>query len=180
MTIFCFLKLAFIKIVSASPNGDYRLTLTVALPDGIFYAEDSTLYWMVRSINDTGISIDENALLAYRDTCEAYIADEQSKCGYSAVVVELLSLKECADRNDIGVEVYVIGTVWTSNSPEELLESWAGGGYFDGELRLHLDDGNSAMFNMLVVDRTPVGFLSWDGIDATKSQKFNSINVKST
>ena len=91
MTIFCFLKLAFIKILSASPNGDYRLTLTVALPDGIFYAEDSTLYWMVRSINDTGISIDENALLAYRDTCEAYIADEQSKCGYSAVVVELLS-----------------------------------------------------------------------------------------
>ena len=159
MTIFCFLKLAFIKILSASPNGDYRLTLTVALPDGIFYAEDSTLYWMVRSINDTGISIDENALLAYRDTCEAYIADEQSKCGYSAVVVELLSLKECADRNDIGVEVYVIGTVWTSNSPEELLESWAGGGYFDGELRLHLDDGNSAMFNMLEVDRTPVGFL---------------------
>jgi len=60
MTIFCFLKLAFIKILSASPNGDYRLTLTVALPDGIFYAEDSTLYWMVRSINDTGISIDEN------------------------------------------------------------------------------------------------------------------------
>ena len=78
MTIFCFLKLAFIKILSASPNGDYRLTLTVALPDGIFYAEDSTLYWMVRSINDTGISIDENALLAYRDTCEAYIADEQT------------------------------------------------------------------------------------------------------
>ena len=63
MTIFCFLKLAFIKILSASPNGDYRLTLTVALPDGIFYAEDSTLYWMVRSINDTGISIDENALI---------------------------------------------------------------------------------------------------------------------
>ena len=144
-----------------------------AFPDGIFYVEDSTLYWLVRSINDIGTSIDEAALSAYQDTIEEYIAEEQKECGNPAVTVELLSFKEQVDRSDIGVEVYTIGTVWTSDSPHELLRSMAGGAYFDSQLRLH-PDGNSAMSTLLVIDNSPVGFLSWEALEEIESQNFNS------
>ena len=142
------------------------------LPDGYFYVNDSDLYWMVRSMYDTPTTIDETALAAYQDTIDQYIADEQGSCGNPAVTVELLSLEKTLDRSNIGVEVYTIGTVWTSDSPEELLPSMAGGAYFDSQLRLH-PDGNSARSNMLVIDGTPVGFLNWEALDAIESKEIS-------
>ena len=143
------------------------------LPDGYFYVNDSDLYWMVRSMYDTPTTIDETALAAYQDTIDQYIADEQGSCGNPAVTVELLSLEKTLDRSNIGVEVYTIGTVWTSDSPEELLPSMAGGAYFDSKLRLH-PDGNSSRSNMLVIDGTPVGFLNWEALEAIESQDISS------
>lgn len=143
------------------------------LPDGYFYVDDSDLYWMVRSMYDSPTTIDEAALTAYQDTIDQYIADEQSSCGNPAVTVELLSLEKRLDRSDIGVEVYTVGTVWTSDSPEELLPSMAGGAYFDSQLRLH-PDGNSKRFYMLVINGTPVGFLNWEALDAIESQDISS------
>ena len=87
--------------------------------------------------------------------------------------MELLSLEKSLDRSDIGVEVYTVGTVWTSDSPEELLPSMAGGAYFDSKLRLH-PDGNSSRSNMLVFDGTPVGFLNWEALEAIESQDISS------
>ena len=142
------------------------------LPDGYFYVNDSDLYWMVRSMYDTPTTIDETALAAYQDTIDQYIADEQGSCGNPAVTVELLSLEKTLDRSNIGVEVYTIGTVWTSDSPEELLPSMVGGAYFDSQLRLH-PDGNSARSNMLVIDGTPVGFLNWEALDAIESKEIS-------
>lgn len=142
------------------------------LPDGYFYVNDSDLYWMVRSMYDTPTTIDETALAAYQDTIDQYIADEQGSCGNPAVTVELLSLEKTLDRSNIGVEVYTIGTVWTSDSPEELLPSMAGGAYFDSQLRLH-PDGNSARSNMLVIDGTPVGFLNWEALVAIESKEIS-------
>ena len=143
------------------------------LPDGYFYVDDSDLYWMVRSMYDYPTTIDETALTAYQDTIDQYIADEQSSCENPAVTVELLSLEKRLDRSDIGVEVYTIGTVWTSESPENLLSSMAGGAYFDSQLRLH-PDGNSVRSNMLVINGTPVGFLNWEALDAIASQDISS------
>lgn len=143
------------------------------LPDGYFYVDDSDLYGMVRSMYDYPTMIDEAALAAYQDTIDQYIADEQSSCGNPAATVELLSLEKTLERSDIGVEVYTVGTVWTSDSPEELLPSMAGGAYFDSQLRLH-PDGNSARSNMLVIDGTPVGFLNWEALDAIESQDISS------
>lgn len=145
-----------------------------AFPEGKFYTDDSELYWLVRSVNDSDSSIDEAALSAYQDTIDQYIADEQSRIANPSVKVELSSVKKQLERDDIGVKVFSIGTVLTSDSPEELLEYLSGGGYFDSELRLH-PDGNSAMPNMLVVNETPVGFLSWEALDEIESnQDFNS------
>lgn len=143
------------------------------LPDGIFYVDDSELYWLVRSINDSDTFIDEAALSAYQDTIDQYIAYEQSRINNPAITVELLSVKERVNQSDIGVEVYTIGTVWTSDSPEELLKSMAGGAYFDSQLRLH-PDGNAAMSSMLVINKTPVGFISWEALDEIESQDFSS------
>lgn len=131
------------------------------------------LYWMVRSINDYETSIEEPALSAYQDTIEAYIAEEQGKCGNPAVKVELLSIEERMNRSDIGVAAYSIGTVLTADSPQELMQYMAGGAYFDSLLRLH-PDGNSARSTMLVINGTPVGFLSWEALDAIESQDISS------
>ena len=144
-----------------------------ALPDGIFYVEDDQLYWMVRSINDYETSIEESALSAYQDTIEAYIAEEQGKCGNPAVKVELLSIEERMNRSDIGVAAYSIGTVLTADSPQELMQYMAGGAYFDSLLRLH-PDGNSVRSTMLVINGTPVGFLNWEALDAIESQDISS------
>jgi len=144
-----------------------------ALPDGIFYVEDDQLYWMVRSINDYETAIEESALSAYQDTIEAYIAEEQGKCGNPAVKVELLSIEERMNRSDIGVAAYSIGTVLTADSPQELMQYMAGGAYFDSLLRLH-PDGNSVRSTMLVINGTPVGFLSWEALDAIESQDISS------
>lgn len=144
-----------------------------ALPGGIFYVEDEQLYWMVRSINDYETSIEEPALSAYQDTIEAYIAEEQGKCGNPAVKVELLSIEERMNRSDIGVAAYSIGTVLTADSPQELMQYMAGGAYFDSLLRLH-PDGNSVRSTMLVINGTPVGFLNWEALDAIESQDISS------
>lgn len=143
------------------------------LPNGIFFVDDSDLYWMVRSMYDYPTTIDEAALAAYQDMIDQYIADEQSSYGNPAVTVELLSLENSLDRSDIGVEVYTVGTVLTSDSPKELMQYRAGGAYFDSQLRLH-PDGNSARSNMLVIDGTPVGFLNWEALDAITSQDISS------
>lgn len=144
-----------------------------ALPDGKIYVDDSELYWLVRTINDSDAHIDEDALSAYQAAIEQYIAYEQSRINNPAITVELLSVKERVNRSDIGVEVYTIGTVWTSDTPEALLKSMAGGAYIDSELRLH-PDGNSSLSYMLVIDKTPVGFLSWEVLEEIESQDFTS------
>lgn len=144
-----------------------------ALPDGKIYVDDSELYWLVRSINDTDAYIDQDALSAYQATIDQYIAKEQSRINNPAITVELLSVKERVDRSDIGVKVYTIGTVWTSDTPEALLKSMAGGSYIDSELRLH-PDGKSSMSYMLVIDKTPVGFLTWEALEEIESQDFTS------
>lgn len=144
-----------------------------ALPDGKIYVDDSELYWLVRTINDTDAHIDEDALSAYQATIDQYIAEEQSRINDPAITVELLSVKERVAQSDIGVEVYSIGTVWTSDSPEALLKSMAGGAYFDSQLRLH-PGGNSSMSYMLVIDKTPVGFLTWEALEEIESQDFTS------
>lgn len=145
-----------------------------AFPNGKFYVEDNELYWIVRSINDTDSSIDEVVLSTYQNVIEQYIAEEQSHIENSAITVELLSVKEQIDINDIGVKVYTIGTVWTSDSPEELFKCMAGGGYIDSELRLH-PDGNSSKPNLLVIDGTAMGYLSWGCLEETNMlQDFNS------
>ena len=144
-----------------------------ALPDGKIYVDDSELYWLVRTINDSDAHIDEDALSAYQATIEQYIGYEQSRINNPAITVELLSVKERFERSDIGVEVYSIGTVWTSDTPEALLKSMAGGAYIDSELRLH-PDGNSSLSYMLVIDKTPVGFLSWEVLEEIESQDFTS------
>lgn len=144
-----------------------------ALPDGKIYVDNSELYWLVRTINDTDAYIDQDVLSAYQVTIEQYIAEEQSRINNPAITVELLSLKERVDRSDIDVDVYTIGTVWTSDTPEALLKSMAGGAYFDSELRLH-PDGNSSMSYMLVIDKTPVGFLTWEALEEIESQEFTS------
>ena len=144
-----------------------------ALPDGKIYVDDSELYWLVRTINDSDAHIDEDALSAYQAAIEQYIAYEQSRINNPAITVELLSVKERVNRSDIGVEVYSIGTVWTSDTPEALLKSMAGGAYIDSELRLH-PDGNSSLSYMLVIDKTPVGFLSWEVLEEIESQDFAS------
>lgn len=141
-----------------------------ALPDGKCYVEDSELYWLVRSINDSDYSIDETILSDYQDIISRYISNEQAQCDNPAIKVELLSIKERLSRSDIGVKVYTIGTVWTSESPEELLKCMAGGAYFDSQLRLH-PDGNTAMSNLLLINKTPVGFISWDGLDEIESRQ---------
>ena len=101
------------------------------------------------------------------------IAEEQGKCGNPAVKVELLSIEERMNRSDIGVAAYSIGTVLTADSPQELMQYMAGGAYFDSLLRLH-PDGNSARSTMLVINGTPVGFLSWEALDAIESQDISS------
>ena len=95
------------------------------------------------------------------------------KCGNPAVKVELLSIEERMNRSDIGVAAYSIGTVLTADSPQELMQYMAGGAYFDSLLRLH-PDGNSARSTMLVINGTPVGFLSWEALDAIESQDISS------
>ena len=77
------------------------------------------------------------------------------------------------NRSDIGVAAYSIGTVLTADSPQELMQYMAGGAYFDSLLRLH-PDGNSARSTMLVINGTPVGFLSWEALDAIESQDISS------
>lgn len=144
-----------------------------ALPDGKIYVDDSELYWLARTINDSDAHIDEDALSAYQATIDQYIAEEQSRIHDPAITAELLSVKECFEQSDIGVEVYSIGTVWTSDSPEALLKSMAGGAYIDSELRLH-PDGNSSMSYMLVIDKTPVGFLSREALEEIESQGHTS------
>lgn len=144
-----------------------------ALPDGKIYVDDSELYWLVRTINDSDAHIDEDALSAYQAAIDQYIVEEQICIHDPSITAELLSVKECFERSDIGVEVYSIGTVWTSDSPEALLKGMAGGAYIDSELRLH-PDGNSSMSYMLVINKTPVGFLSWEVLEEIESQDFAS------
>lgn len=141
-----------------------------AFPDGKYYVEDSELYWLVRSINDSDNSIDETILSDYQDTVDKYLSDAQVQCGNPAIQVELLSIEERFSRSDIGVEVYTIGTVWISESPEDLLKCMAGGAYIDSQLRLH-PDGNTAMSNLLLINKKPVGFISWDGLDEIESRQ---------
>lgn len=145
-----------------------------AFPDGKFYVADSELYWLVRSVNDYDSYIDKTALSAYQDTIDKYIANAQSHIKNPAVKVELSTVKEQLERDEIGVKVFTIGTILTSNSPKELLEYMSGGAFFDSKLRLH-PDGNSTMSNMLVINETPVGFISWEALDEIESsQNFSS------
>ena len=162
-----------LKLSAGFQENLVRISGGDALPNGIFYVEDSELYWMVRSINDYDTSIDETALSAYQETIEAYITEEQSKYGNTAVKVELCSLEERLNHSNIGVAAYSIGTVLTADSPEELLQYLAGGAYFDSLLRLH-PDGNSACSIMLIINGAPAGFLSWEALDAISSADVSS------
>lgn len=145
-----------------------------AFPKGKCYIVDSDLYWLIRSINDSNSSIDEATLSTCQDAINKYIANEQNQCGNPDISVELLSLEKQFSRSNIGVDVYTIGTVWTSESPEELLKYMTGGGYFDSQLRLH-PDGNSVKSNMLLINEKPVGFISWDALSEIESrQDFSS------
>ncbi len=163
-----------ILILSAGFQEDLvRISGGDALPEGIFYVEDSELYWMVRCINDYETSIDASALSTYQNIIEAYIAEEKIKYDNPAVKVDLVSLKERINRSDIGVVAYSIGIVLTSDTLEDLMLYMAGGAYFDSLLRLH-PDGNSARSTMLVINGTPVGFLSWEALDAIEDKDIRS------
>lgn len=144
------------------------------LPENEAFFSDEGLYNLLRTIMDSPDDIDEVARNEYLDDINCYIEDEARRID-SSLNIELSTFKRLVDRADIDTYVYTIGTVMTTEPAENITNYIAGGGYIDSRLRLH-PDGDATMSNMLVINKIPVGYVSWDCLEATNYFKYFKSN----
>lgn len=138
-----------------------------SLPEGRVWAEDETLYQLVRTSLDTpgGGEIDQEAYEKYRPCVEQFLASLDDYSGWpdAGVTVrrELTSFQAKARDERLGAALYPIGFVTIVDPPEQAPRLLAGGAFVDSRLCLHEDDSGTRGI-LVTVDGEAVGFAYYD------------------